>query len=194
MEADWEVEIGGDGPVIEARWAGFIDLRSAPERVTELEEAGKFPPLGETLVALNAPGSPVWSAKCDVWLQLEENTWDADELDAPADEAFYAAAVYIDLLAIQETAALDEVFCRALVRALRTQPLTHCRVDLIVRRAWMSPILPDPLEPTNDAALFSTGLTAYLTACGASEEAAQRRLADCLRLFAHVLQTGSTLP
>ncbi|WP_420236801.1 hypothetical protein ACOBR2_14340 [Telmatobacter bradus] len=190
MEADWEVEIGGDGPVIEARWAGFIDLRTAPQRIDELEEARKFPPLGEALVALNAPGSPAWSAKCDVWLQLEKDTWDADELDAPADEAFYAAAGYIDLLATEEKAALDEAFCRKLVRALRAEPLTHCRVDLIVRRAWMSTTLPDPATAS---APFSTGLTAYLTACGASEESAQNRLANCLRLLAHILQTGSTL-
>ena len=31
MEADWEFEVGGDAPVIEALWAGFVDLRSQPD-------------------------------------------------------------------------------------------------------------------------------------------------------------------
>ena len=28
MEADWEFEVGGEAPVIEASWEGFIDLRN----------------------------------------------------------------------------------------------------------------------------------------------------------------------
>ena len=35
MEADWEFEVGGDAPVIEARWPGFVDLRRNPERAME---------------------------------------------------------------------------------------------------------------------------------------------------------------
>lgn len=196
MEADWEVEIGGDGPVIEACWAGFIDLRKAPERAAELDEVKSFSPLGQALIALNAPGSAVWSAKCDAWLQLEEGAWDADELDAAHDEALCAAACYIDLLASDPAKALDEAHARAIVRQLRSQTLTCCRVDLIVRRAWMGATLPDSASAqTSDSAPlpFSTGLTAYLTACGANEPAAQARLSECLQLFAHVLKNGSTL-
>ena len=32
MEADWEVEIGGGAPVIDALWPGFVDLRAARAR------------------------------------------------------------------------------------------------------------------------------------------------------------------
>ncbi len=32
MEADWEFEVGGDAPVIEAHWPGFVDLRQNPEQ------------------------------------------------------------------------------------------------------------------------------------------------------------------
>ena len=38
MEADWEIEIGGDAPVIEAHWFGFVDLRIEPSRANELPE------------------------------------------------------------------------------------------------------------------------------------------------------------
>jgi hypothetical protein len=39
MEADWEFEVGGDAPVIEAPWPGFVDLRLHPERAWQLSEA-----------------------------------------------------------------------------------------------------------------------------------------------------------
>ena len=41
MEADWEFEVGGDAPVIEACWEGFIDLRKTPERARQLPEAAR---------------------------------------------------------------------------------------------------------------------------------------------------------
>ena len=39
MEADWEMEIGGSAPVIDAFWAGFEDLRRSPERAGALPES-----------------------------------------------------------------------------------------------------------------------------------------------------------
>ena len=38
MEADYEVEAGGEAPVIEALWPGFVDLRLQPERIGEIQE------------------------------------------------------------------------------------------------------------------------------------------------------------
>jgi hypothetical protein len=67
MEIDWEVEIGGGTPVIEALWPGFVDLRQSPERITEIAEAAAFPALARLLLTLNGSQSPVWTAKCDVW-------------------------------------------------------------------------------------------------------------------------------
>jgi hypothetical protein len=43
LEADWEVEIGSEAPVIDACWSGFVDLSSAPERASQLTEAIDFP-------------------------------------------------------------------------------------------------------------------------------------------------------
>src|SRR5487761_1069375 len=47
MEADWEAEIGGGAHVVEAAWAGFVDLRRMPEAVEQLPEAGALPGLAE---------------------------------------------------------------------------------------------------------------------------------------------------
>jgi len=51
MEADWEVEVGGGSPVIEALWPGFVDLRLYPERIGEIQEAAGFRRLPGCFVA-----------------------------------------------------------------------------------------------------------------------------------------------
>ena len=47
MEADWEVELGGDAPIIDAFWPGFIDLQKLPNRVSEIAEIRQLPALGK---------------------------------------------------------------------------------------------------------------------------------------------------
>jgi hypothetical protein len=179
MEADWEIEIGGDAAAIEAAWTSFVDLGQQPEQVTQLSEVQAFPPLGQSLVRLNSPASPVWTSKCDFWPQLEPSTWDADEMEAAPDQANCATGVYIDLLPRLPWTEISEAdaHCRSLCAQLRTAELTGCRVDLIVRQAWTGKDTP------------SLGITAYLTACGATEPEAQTRLATCLQTF-----TSAILP
>ena len=98
MEGDWEVEIGGGAPIIDACWPGLIHLQTAPERAAELSEAANLPGLAEALARLNGSHSPIWTSKCDVWPILDATDIDADELDAPQEEATFAWACYIDLL------------------------------------------------------------------------------------------------
>ena len=105
MEADWEVEIGGGAPVIEAEWAGLVDLRSHPECIAEVAEAAAFPALAALLLALNAAHSPLWTSKCDVWEP------------EPA-----ALACYIDMLPVEGRVFARwqqaEAFCREYVTRL----------------------------------------------------------------------------
>jgi hypothetical protein len=175
MEADWEVEIGGEAAAIEANWAGFVDLRREPHRASELPETRAFPPLAQALVRLNAEASPLWTAKCDYWPQLDPGSWDHDEMEARAEQAVCASGCYIDLLARHasrwQTSAEAERDCRVLCAAIRAVPLSRCRVDLVVRQAWTG------------AESLSTGLTVYLTACGAKQSNAVERLAACLEAF-----------
>jgi len=109
MEADWEVEIGGAAPVIDACWPGFVDLRFHPRvppdayltRARELMESANLPNLPEALVrlnGLNSSRSPIWTSKCDVWPVLDPANLDAVELDAPQQDATFGWACYIDLL------------------------------------------------------------------------------------------------
>jgi len=166
MEADWEVELGGGAPLVEALWPGFVDLRSSAERVGEIPEATVFPPLGELLKALNAPASPLWTAKCDLWQPNPDDILPG---------ALFAWASYIDLLPVEGKVFAQwqqaEAFCRKWVALLRPLPLADCRIDLVVR-----------LAIAGETEGF--GMTAYLGAAGACEAAAAERLAALMTLFA----------
>jgi hypothetical protein len=176
MEADWEVEIGGEAPVIQARWAGFIDLRLAPACAGQLPEAARLPALADTLLRLNSASSPVWTTKCDVW---HPGTFDPDELDAPPGERNFAIACYIDLLPRGDKpwpGPEDAVAaCKSLCARLRPFVLRACRADLIVRRAFIPP------------GLLDLGVTAYFTACGATCADAATVLASALAAFTNSL-------
>jgi hypothetical protein len=177
MEADWEFEIGPGAPVIDAHWEGHIDLVTHPEQTVDLPEVAGFPQLADTLVQLNGSEAFVWTSKCDLWqVDPDETPLDADELDAPAGTAEAARACYIDLMTSElhrwenpDRLAQD---CAALSARLRSVALRSCRTDLVIRRA----VLAD-----GEATL---GVTAYLTACGPSEEAAGNVLGQALYAFA----------
>lgn len=177
MEADWEVEIGGDAPMIDAAWPGRIDLQRFPNRIAEIAEIRQIPALGEVLLRLNHPhASPVWTSKCDVW---SVDVFDPDELDAPRELEQKAVACYIDLLprsdqqwTFHAKAVADS---KALCYRMHPVPLRSCRVDLIIRRAIIATELND------------LGITAYVTACGPTFEDANGKLASALRVLADAL-------
>ena len=172
MEADWEVEIGGQAPVIQAHWTGFIDLRLAPQRARQLPEAAQLPALADTLLRLNSSSSPVWTSKCDVW---HPDTFDPDELDATPGERNCAIACYIDLLPRGDQPWPDPMHavaaCKTLCACLRVVDLRRCRADLIVRQASIAP------------GKLDLGVTAYFTACGSTQGEATPTLASALRIF-----------
>ena len=182
MEADWEFEIGPGVPVIEARWDGYIDLSAHPEQATFLPETAHFPALTGALQQINAPESSVRTSKCDIWcVDLSETPLDPFELDAsdiaaPGDAVHAAQACYLDLTASEPLrwSHQNDVlsFCKNLCARLREIPLRSSRVDLIIRCAVLS---------RKEKAF---GVTAYLTACGVSDEAATNHLASVLATFA----------
>ncbi|MGC1463068.1 MAG: hypothetical protein WA802_12770 [Terracidiphilus sp.] len=165
MEADWEVEIGGGAPVIEALWPGFVDLRAAPERIVEITEAAAFSPLAGLLLALNGPGSPVWTSKCDHW-EPEPRT----------------VAIYIDMLPREGAVFAEwdqaEVFCREYVGRLQMVVLPEtepaCTISLVIRQAI-----------AGKAEGF--GITAYLSAKGSDRTEASAGLAKIAAAFAGAL-------
>jgi hypothetical protein len=170
MEADWEVEVGGGAPVVEARWTGFVDLRGNPERITEIAEAAAFPALGSLLLSLNKAESPVWTAKCDLWEP------ELEALGGDTDAGVNAAlACYVDVLPrdgeVFTTLEQAEEFCRNWVGRLHGASALRGRVDLIVRQAF-----------ANEVEGF--GVCAYLTGAGADRAAAARALEVALDMLA----------
>jgi hypothetical protein len=184
MEADWEFEVGGDAPVIEASWPGFVDLRSNPERAGQLPEAVQFPALAQVLHQLNAAASPVWTSKCDLWPRLEASDFALDEMDAPSGCA-WAMGCYVDLLPRSDRQwsqpAMVADACKQVCSLLHDVPLRCCRVDLVIRRAFFTP------------ELAGLGITAYLTSCGQSESEAAVVFQAALTAFAGALCGHSTV-
>lgn len=179
MEADWEFEVGGDAPVIEAHGAGFVDLQRQPEYAGHLPEVAQFPAFGEALARLNAADSPVWTSKCDFWPHLEAGEFDPDELYAPPDSATHAMGCFIDLLPKSDQQwtqpAMAEKACRRVCGLLSAVLLRCCRVDLVIRRAFITPNVMD------------LGITAYLTSCGETPAAAAKTLEVALTAFTDAL-------
>lgn len=185
MEADWEFEVGGEAPVIEAYWPGLVDLRSTPERASGLAETIQLPGLAAALEALNAESSYVWTSKCDFWPLLDSDEFDPDELNAPAVCSANTMSCFIDLLAREERAwalpAKAEAECRRICALLNPVPLRCCRADLVIRRAYIGSEHSD------------LGITAYITACGSSSSEAKVTLRAALTAFVHALLCASKL-
>ncbi|MGA2050914.1 MAG: hypothetical protein ABSG96_24725 [Terracidiphilus sp.] len=190
MEADWEFEVGGEGPVIEALWPGFVDLRLNPELADQLTETVGFRALSDALVRLNAEASPIWTSKCGVWKlsnpdRSDPDRFDPDELDAPKGGTVHTKGCYIDLLpkCTEQWPSPDMIAdsCKAWCKLFRAVPQRCCRVDLIIRRAFIH------------SGQFDLGVTAYLTACGKTETEANAALQQAMGSFADVLSGRSTL-
>ena len=111
MLAEWTVESGADDPVLVVPWndphdphnpasgAHFVDLRENPYDLDHIAEAEQHPPLLQALRALNANRSPVFTAKCDAWVQEEDELAALRiDLDVTAAEAPSGFASYIDLI------------------------------------------------------------------------------------------------
>jgi hypothetical protein len=182
MDADWEVEVGGGAPVIEALWSGFVDLRRNPERLGEIAEAAAFPALADLLRALNGPTSSVWTAKCDIW---EPDTTDLanQALPSPGGEIQQVAlACYIDLLPVEGQVFAHwqqaKDFCRAWTKQLVPLNLADSRVELIVRQAV-----------AGETEGF--GVTAYLGAMGRDRIAAAEVLKIVMIAFAEAIPTAA---
>jgi hypothetical protein len=172
MEADWEIETGGDAPMIDAHWVGLVDLRREPERASLLPETHQLPVLADALRRLNTLGSRVWTSKCDVFVPDE---FDPDELDAPRGCAVRGLACYIDLLPAPEpwkTAADAVSACGRICEELRAIPLRSCRADLVIR------------EVLESGEAVSLGVTAYITAAGKDDLVAAEKLSAALAVFA----------
>jgi hypothetical protein len=140
MHADFSVELGHDDPALEFPWAAedpsvrYYDLKSRPELVLQIPEAVAYPELGAFLTRINAPDSPLETAKCDVWQSREIS---AEEEIFGADQKFVS---YIDLVLVDEMVrssfARHEEFAKEICLLLGRAPDTPATIELIIRRCY----------------------------------------------------------
>ena len=136
MDAEVTVELGAEDPTLAIPWAAdsgarFYDLRLQPELLLYVDEAARYPELGEFLAGVNSPHSALRSAKCDAWFTTELSEA----------EAIYGAAgkfgSYVDLLFADQRwldFAACERFASRLAELLGHVPPISAAVETILRR------------------------------------------------------------
>jgi hypothetical protein len=148
MLTDWSALCSPEDPVLVVPWAdparsvSFVDLRSNPYDFDAIPEALHHPPLLQALRALNAPRSPVFTAKCDVW-KIEQESLAALqlELDAEIDDSLVGIASYTDLIFRDKTiftsAAHQQQWITRLLRL--AAPLFHpaAALECVLRPAFL---------------------------------------------------------
>jgi len=171
MEADWAAEIGPDLPSIDVPWEGFVDLRQASSVVQAVEEAIDHPALREALLTLNSKASPVFTAKCDVWI-LGSSEIDPDEFASYAENAHDGVASYTDLLQLDPgqfaSFQFHERWAHDLTRYLQDLTLFNGRVEFVIRTASID-------------SRSGYGLTLYAAGCGADASSAYAAWQGVLR-------------
>ena len=140
MDADFSIELGREDPVLDFPWkdesgkVAYRDLKRRPEQLALVEEAERFPELGNFLLLVNSTRSVLETAKCDVWetaeLSAEETIY-----DLPHKFASYVDAVFCgreDRLSF----SLHEQFVRKVIEWLRQAPEMKSRAEVCVRRCY----------------------------------------------------------
>ena len=149
MLSDWSAECSSDDPVLVVPWSDpsdpsgnrrFIDLRENPYDLDHLSEAEQHPPLMHALRALNAPRSPIFTAKCDAW-PLDSTELDdlRANLDVTADNAPSGFVSYIDILWRERSLFASYHQMEQMMHRLtrHSSPLNHpyAMLDCIIRPA-----------------------------------------------------------
>jgi hypothetical protein len=190
MLSDWTAECGLDDPVLVVPWSDpdnlsrhFIDLRKNPYDLDWLEEAVQYPPLLHALRALNAPRSPVFTAKCDVW-EIEADELDPLrlELDLIPEDAPSGIASYIDLLWRERSVFVSQHQHEQIIHRIErlAAPLEHhyAMLECILR-----PALVDLSGPQEGFAI-----SLYIKALGHDQISAEQHWGDALNDIATLLR------
>ncbi len=126
-----------------------------------MPEAVQFPALAQVLQQLNVAASPVWTSKCDLWPHLEADEFAPDEWMRPGMRLRHRRLHRpVAQGAIDNGPSLPLPLHAKLMHLLHEVRCGCCRVDLVIRRAFITP------------ELMGFGITAYLTSCGQSEDEA----------------------
>jgi hypothetical protein len=192
MLAEWSVECSSEDPVLVVPWSDpagtgtFVDLRENPYDLDHIPEAAEHPPLMQALRALNAPRSPVFTAKCDAWpLDPNELEYLHLMLDVPAAEAPAGFASYIDLIWRDRTIFASfhqqEQLLHRLARLTAPLDRPAALLDCILRPALVD--LEGPQE--------GFALSLYIKALGPDPHTAWQEWSAALEAVVALLRAGS---
>ncbi len=202
MLFDWSAECAADDPVLVVPWsmpAGssehlgasrFIDLREDSYAVEEIPEAELYPPLLNALRALNAPRSPIFTAKCDAFPIDASDDLQTHrlELDLTAEDARSGFGSYIDLLWRDRTIFGSFHQYEHIVHRLarRAAPLDHpfALLDCVIRPAFLE--LAGPQE--------GFALTLYVKAVGPDSHSALENWGAALESAVSILRSKDLTP
>ena len=185
MEADWSVTLAADDPMIIVPWAApaedahrcqFLDLRRDPALIDEIEEARSHPLLRAALMLLNAPWSPLWTAKCDVWrssVNEGAEPYDPYEMGADPGDTAFGSDSYVDLFLRDGRLFMSferqERWIRSMTEKLRGIAVRASRTEFVLRRAEVD-------------GTPGFGVTWFVEGCGATAQRAAEAWAaafDC---------------
>ena len=190
MRAEWAAECGAEDPVLVVPWSGpegnpgFVDLRENPYDLDQIPEAEQHPALLQALRALNAPRSPVFTAKCDAW------TMDADELeslqielDLTGTEAPVGFASYLDLLwrdrALFVSFPQQEQRVQRLARLIDPVEQSYAAIECVLRPAMVD---------VNGRYQEGFAVSLYVKACGTDAAHAYQSWGEALATVVTVLR------
>ncbi len=196
MLFDWSAECAADDPVLVVPWSDpagathFVDLREDPEAADDIPEADAHPPLRQALRALNAPRSPIFTAKCDAWLTSsdEELGLLRLELDLPPADTGIGLISYIDLLwrdrSIFTSFHQHEHLVHRLARRATAIDQPSAMLDCIIRPALLD--LAGPQE--------GFAISLYIKAVGPDEKTAVATWSSALESTVAVLRSKDLTP
>jgi len=182
VEAYFAVELGADDETLELPWASehgprYHDLKHQPELLLDVEEARRWPELGEFLAAINSSTGILETAKCDAWSSREMN---------PEDEIFGAACkfgCYVDFLFSQQNLrfcfAEHEQLAKRTTQLLKRVPEIPAAAELFIRRCVYH------LTERDRNGFY---VTFYLFGYGDDEPQARQRWAIALKLAENAIR------
>jgi hypothetical protein len=127
---------------LEIPWAAgrarrYRDLKAFPEEIAALPECRAYPPLAALLGRLNAPRSPLRTAKCDVWetTKLARDEW--ADFRLPSKTGSYVDVVF-DAPRLRRQRAPHQRLAEQIVRGLKSFRAS-AQLDIVLRRCLFHP-------------------------------------------------------
>jgi hypothetical protein len=192
VQADFAVELGADDETLEMPWAAegggprYYDLKRHPELLSNLEEAGRAPELGEFLSKVNSPQSPLETAKCDVWSSTEISA-EEEIFEAP-----HKFGSYVDLFFSHEPKRFSfpehKLLAKRLTQLLQRAPEMAAAAEFLIRRCYYCGQDEVPGQKEIRDGFY---ITFYLFGYGKDELRARQNWAIGLKLIGNAIRQMS---